>query len=122
MSLVVRNISFMTTDPERLADFWSAATGYTERRDSRDEILLAPHDWGFPRLTFQRIEAPRSTPGGVHLDLTADDMAREVERLVRLGATRLWSVDVEHSGTTTWTAMHDPGGNEFCVVQRPPAE
>lgn len=54
----------------------------------------------------------------MHLDLTAADMATEVDRLVSLGATRLWQVDATQSGTTTWTAMHDPDGNEFCVVQQ----
>ncbi len=119
MSLVLRNVTFMSADPGRLADFWSAVTGYTQRRDSDDEILLAPDDWRFPRFTFQRVTAPRSSPGRLHLDLTASDMAAEVERLIGLGATRLWTVDRAQSGTMTWTVLHDPDGNEFCVVQQP---
>ena len=122
MVLVVRNITFASADPGRLADFWSAATGYMQRRESADEILLAPDDWGFPRLTFQRVALPRSSPGRQHLDLTATDMTAEVDRLASLGATRLWRIDAAQSGTTTWTAMRDPDGNEFCVVQRPDSD
>ncbi len=122
MPLVVRNLTFSSVAPDRLADFWSAATGFTERRLSEDEILLAPGDWGFPRFTFQRVAQPSAPPGRLHLDLTASDMRAEVQRLVELGATVLWTVDAAQSGTTTWTAMRDPDGNEFCVVQRPADE
>ena len=122
MTLVVRNVTFLSSDPGRLADFWSAVTGYTERRDSEDEVLLAPDDWSFPRFTFQRAVSPRSRPGPVHLDLTADDMAAEVERLTGLGAVRRWTVEGAPSGAPTWTVMLDPDGNEFCVVQRPASE
>jgi hypothetical protein len=120
MPLAVRNITFTSHDPGRLADFWAAATGYTQRRDRVDEVLLAADDWSFPRLGFQRGDTPDPGPGRVHVDFTAADMEAEVDRLIGLGATRLWTVDVARSGTTTWTTMRDPDGNEFCVAQRPP--
>ncbi len=122
MSLVVRNITFASADPRRLADFWAAVMGYAQRRDGPEETLLAPDDWGFPRFTFQHVAAPARTPGRLHLDLTAADMDAEVERLVGLGAVRVRVVDVAQSGTTTWTVLQDPDGNEFCVVQRPSLE
>jgi hypothetical protein len=120
--LAVRNITFSSADPERLADFWAAATGYTRRRDSAEEVLLAADDWSFPRLDFQHSPTPTSGPGRVHLDLTAADMAAEVDRLIDLGATELWTIDTAQSGTTTWTTMADPDGNQFCVVQQPPGD
>ena len=120
MGLVVRNVTFMTTDPVRLADFWAAAMGYSQRRESEDEILLAPDDWSYPRFTFQRIAAPRVVPGPLHLDLDAANMPGEVDRLVSLGATRLRTVDAADSGSVSWTVLRDPDGNEFCVVQAPP--
>jgi hypothetical protein len=122
MPLTLRNLTFSSVDPARLADFWSAATGYTERRQTDDGILVAPAGWGFPRLTFQHVAAPATPPGRLHLDLTADNMDAEVARLTLLGATKLWRVDAAESGTTTWTAMRDPDGNEFCVVRRPVGE
>ncbi len=55
----------------------------------------------------------------VHLrTLFAEDPARG-ERLVGLGAVRVRVVNVAQSGTTTWTVLQDPDGNELCVVQRP---
>ena len=122
MTLVVRNVTFMSGDPGRLADFWAQVMGYTERRETEDEILLAPDDWSVPRFTFQHVDSPRSHPGPLHLDLTADDMLAEVERLVRLGAVSGRTVDAAESGTVTWTVMQDPDGNEFCVVQRPSSD
>ena len=118
----MRNITFAGADPRRLADFWAAVTGYSQRRDGAEEILLAPDDWGFPRFTFQHVAAPARTPGRLHLDLTAADMEAEVERLVGLGAVRVRVVDAAKSGTTTWTVLHDPDGNELCVVQKPRSE
>ncbi len=119
MPLALRNITFTSTDPKRLADFWAAATGYTQRRDSAEEVLLASDDWGFPRFDFQHSAAPPGSPGRLHLDLTTADMPAEVDRLTGLGATKLWTIDAAQSGTTTWTTMRDPDGNQFCVVQRP---
>jgi len=118
VTIAIRNVTFISTDPRRLADFWAAVLGYTQRRETEDEILLAPDDWSFPRLTFQRIPSPRSRPGPVHLDLTADDMVAEVERLVGLGAVRGRTIDAAESGAVTWTVIQDPDGNECCVVQR----
>jgi hypothetical protein len=122
MPLVVRNVTFSSRDPGRLADFWAAALGYPERHVAPDGILVAPADWGFPRITFQHVDDPPQAPGPVHLDLTADDMEAEVARLIGLGATRGETVDAAQSGTVTWTVMCDPDGNELCVVQRPANE
>ena len=118
----MRNITFVSANFEHLANFWAAVTGYTQRRDSEDEVLRAPDDWDFPRFSFQHAEAPAGSPGRLHLDLTAVDMAAEVDRLVHLGARSVRTIDVAESGTTTWTVMQDPDGNEFCVVQRPRAD
>jgi len=46
----------------------------------------------------------------VHIDLGADDMDAEVDRLMDLGAERVERIK-------TWTMMRDPEDNEFCVVQ-----
>lgn len=122
MSLSVRNITFTSANPEHLAGFRAAVTGYTQRRDREDEVLLAPNDWGFPRFSIQYAAAPAGGPGRLHLDLTALDMVEEVDRLVRLGARSVRTVDLTQSGTTTWTVMQDPDGHEFCIVQRPVAD
>ncbi len=119
MPLSVRNVTFTSLDPGRLADFWATALGYTERRDSEKEVLLGPSGWGFPRFSFQRgQQGPTEEQDAIHLDLTATDMEAAVSRLLALGATRLWTIPIAQSGTTTWTTMRDPDGNKFCVVQQ----
>ena len=49
----------------------------------------------------------------VHLDVAVADRRTEVARLIGLGA----SVEREADG---YTVMHDPEGNQFCVVEAPP--
>src|SRR5947209_416228 len=49
----------------------------------------------------------------MHLDLETDDIEAEVTRLEALGATR-WDHQAER-GWDFWV-LHDPWGNEFCVL------
>ena len=49
----------------------------------------------------------------MHLDLETDDVEAEVARLEGLGATR-WDHQAER-GWDFWV-LHDPWGNEFCVL------
>lgn len=112
--LFVRNVTFMTGDPRRLADFWSSALELPERVDKADEIVCADKDWRYPRLTFQRAADSDRRSCRVHLDLTADDRTNEVQRLTSLGASAVREVS-EDDGWS-WTVMTDPDGNEFCVT------
>ena len=48
----------------------------------------------------------------LHLDFRPADQAAEVERLLRLGATR---ADVGQRDES-WVVLTDPEGNEFCVL------
>jgi catechol 2,3-dioxygenase-like lactoylglutathione lyase family enzyme len=106
----LRNVTFMTTDPESLASFWAEALGLPERKYSPEEVLLADADWGFPRFTFQRIDDGRRAPAPMYLDLTPDDRAQAVARLTELGA----SEGATHGDSAfRWTVMRDPDGNEF---------
>lgn len=61
---------------------------------------------GRPRR--QLVSEPKVVKNRVHLDLRSEDIAAEVERLVRLGATELHRVGSR-------VTMADPEGNEFCV-------
>jgi catechol 2,3-dioxygenase-like lactoylglutathione lyase family enzyme len=111
--LQLRNITFMTDDPARLADFWQAALGLPERQTSVAEVLLADAEWGFPRFTFQQVRDAPHRPSALHLDLTPEDRISEVERLVELGAVE----GATHGDDDfRWTVMQDPDGNEFCVT------
>ena len=54
----------------------------------------------------------RSGKNRVHIDFGTQDREGEIERLLALGATR--GEDHTVPGLT-WTVLHDPEGNEFCV-------
>jgi hypothetical protein len=121
----LRDIVFDCVHPASLARFWATAL---------DGYAVAPHDdaeldrlraagvdgpeddptvlvvgaEGSPRLWFQLVPEPKVVKNRVHLDLVADDLASEVQRLVSLGATETHCVGSR-------TTMADPEGNEFCI-------
>jgi len=113
MAAFIRNVTFDCADPVRLADFWAGALGLTERNVKEDEVLIADAEWGFPRLSFQLVPEAKVVKNRVHLDITAERLDLEVDRLRDLGATVLKIVEREEFA---WVVMHDPESNEFCVT------
>jgi glyoxalase superfamily protein len=134
-------IAIDAADPHALNRFWSAAMGY-EMEDHHDlvkqlldsgqvtpdETIELDGRLAFktaaasrdpegvaPRLLFQTVPEPKTVKNRVHLDLHVGDERREneVERLIALGASRLWD---GQQGPNRWVTMADPEGNEFCVA------
>jgi predicted enzyme related to lactoylglutathione lyase len=66
------------------------------------------------RILLQQASDKKVSKERMHLDLEADDVEAEVERLEALGATR-WNHQTER-GFDFWV-LRDPWGNEFCVLQ-----
>jgi hypothetical protein len=127
-------------DPHQLVRFWAAAMDLEiEDHQAQIQELLAagfatPDDtvevdgklaWSTAaacrsedrrtRLLFQTVPEPKTTKNRVHLDLHvgAERRDAEVERLLSLGASRLWE---GRQGPHTWVTLADPEGNEFCVA------
>ena len=130
----LHDIVFDCRHPASLARFWAAVLdGYEvapyddaelERLrqkgifDPEDDpsVLVQPADAGRPRFFFQAVPEPKATKNRVHVDLRTP-AAAEIDRMVRLGAT---VVATEHRDDgVTWTLLHDPEGNEFCVDTEP---
>ncbi len=109
--------------PARLARFWAAALDDFEVRAYDDDEIARLAALGHTAETdpavildglhieicFQKVDPPPVAKNPLHLDLRAADRAQEVRRLANLGASL-----VEQLETHTW--MHDPEGNDFCVV------
>jgi hypothetical protein len=86
-------------------------------------IRIADPDGRGPTILFHRVPEAKTVKNRVHLDLfvTPVDKGREhhalvdteVGRLVALGATHRWTKADE---TDYFAVLHDPEGNEFCVV------
>lgn len=109
MTLSIGMVTIDCSDPQELAQFWTAALGTTVAADYGEFVFLA----GTPGLGLQKVPEPRVGKNRVHLDLHAEDRAAEVVRLTGLGA----SVLAEHSVPgLRWTVLADPAGNEFCVA------
>lgn len=104
-------------DPDRLRDFWVAATGYQPHGSAgRYRSATPPPGEDGPKLVFQQVDDPQTgTKNRLHLDIVVgDEVEAETERLLALGATKVTEL-IEEVGTF-WIVLADPEGNEFCLV------
>jgi hypothetical protein len=88
-------------------EFWAAALSAEPRViEQYPEFTGLIHAAALSTIGLQRLEsgAPR-----VHLDIETDDLAAEVDRLVRLGAH-------EVARPHDWVILQDPAGLPFCVL------
>ena len=107
-------------DLHRAIAFWSQALDYRPKREvapDDDFMILVPVEGDGTHLALDVSESPVQQHPRVHLDLYAGDaadQAREVERLVALGATRVdWDRYPEHPD---FVVLADTEGNRFCVI------
>jgi len=92
---------------DRASTFWKDALGTAARQGVQHpeyEVLEAGIGGVTGLLQCVGDERPR-----VHLDIHTDDVAAEVARLIRLGAT-------EAARHDDWVVLEDPAGLTFCVV------
>jgi predicted enzyme related to lactoylglutathione lyase len=106
------------TDPEALADFWSEALGYRKLGSFETYVVLVPSTPEFPPVVLQHVPEPKAGKARIHLDIRADDVHAEAQRLEGIGAKR---IDVGQADDAAWICMADPEGNEFCVCPGFPA-
>lgn len=102
-------IDCQSGDHEAAAQFWSQALGlqrgetYQEGDARYAELLNAP---GELHVEVQQVQHPSR----VHLDIEADDVDAEADRLEALGARKIGFVK-------RWWVMEAPTGQRFCVVR-----
>jgi len=97
-----------TDDLDDAARFWSRALGAPAKHAANLAIspyveLDMPADE--PYVEIQKVDHPSR----VHIDIESDNVAAEVERLEKHGATRI--VEIKR-----WVVMEAPTGQRFCVV------
>ncbi|WP_199430262.1 VOC family protein [Qaidamihabitans albus] len=112
MTLRLGMVTIDCADPRRLAGFWTSVLGGEIAADYDEYIVLTGGEQAGVNIGLQRVPEPKAGKNRVHLDLGTDDPAREIERLVALGARRVAEHDVPG---LSWTVLTDPEGNEFCV-------
>jgi predicted enzyme related to lactoylglutathione lyase len=101
-------------DPTALAEFWSAALGYTTLGGAGSYVMLIDESGVQPKVLLQAVPEGKQTKNRMHLDIEVGDIEAEAARLENLGATRV-APDQMHEHGTSWVLMTDPEGNEFCV-------
>ena len=109
-SIVIACVEF-----DRMVAFWREALHYVPREPAKDGwVVLRDPDGRPPNLSLNRVRKKRTGRSRLHLDLYTDDQRAEVERLIRLGATRYpW----RYRPGADFVVLEDPDGNLFCVVQ-----
>jgi predicted enzyme related to lactoylglutathione lyase len=101
------------------ATFWAGVLGHqiSERNVGEYEVS-SPGTRSTP-LYFMSVPEPKVVKNRLHIDITTDDqLDDEVARLVNAGAAL---IEMRQDPSTlenpdTWAVMHDPEGNEFCVL------
>jgi catechol 2,3-dioxygenase-like lactoylglutathione lyase family enzyme len=112
-SIVIRCYEF-----DKMLAFWQEALHYVPKEPAKGGwvILRDPGERG-PNVSLDQIPEKRSgNRARLHLDLYTKDQQGEVERLVRIGATRYpW----RYKPDDDFVVLEDPDGNLFCVVHVP---
>lgn len=133
-------IAINAQKPHDLCDFWAAALGFDVVSDPA--FVQSMVDQGFatmedtvthngvltwadgaacvdpegllPRMFFQLTPEPKVGKNRLHFDVQvgAERRQDEVDRIIGLGATKLWD---GNQGPHSWVTLADPEGNEFCV-------
>ncbi len=101
---------------DREVEFWRAATGWRFESGDSPEFAgkLYPEPGSSIQFLLQRLDPDDPAPTvRAHIDLGCDDREAEAQRLVALGAERLWDGD-------GWITLRDPAGLLFCATGNSP--
>jgi predicted enzyme related to lactoylglutathione lyase len=104
-------------DMDRAATFWAETLGYGREDeigpDQQFTKLEDPAGQG-PSVLIQRAQQIPHEPAPVHIDLYTNERDQHIERLLKLGASRVddWNYPDRHD----FVVLRDTEGNEFCVI------
>ena len=112
----VGSIVIDCNDFDRMRSFWQEALRYVPR-DPPEEwwVVLKDPDGKNVNVSVQQVPERRVGKNRLYLDFYTNDQQAEVERLLRIGATR-------HARTPEpdedFIVLEDPEGNLFCVIDK----
>jgi hypothetical protein len=93
---------------DKAVSFWSQALHLEASPETHaDGRYWTLRGGGDIQVLLQRVEWPSS----YHVDIEADDVDAEADRLEALGATKKRRIQ-------SWWVMRAPTGHDFCVVPR----
>ena len=99
-----------------MLSFWKEALRYTTDRPAQGGwVILHDPERKNTNVSLNRVSKGEKLEGRnwLHFDLYAEDQKGEVERLLKLGATRH---SQEYDPEDDFVVLEDPDGNLFCVV------
>lgn len=112
--LKIGAIVWGTRDLPRAISFWSEALNYKLHRNPDVDFAILVPEHGDGTQVSLNAAVTSDKPKRHHLDLFAHDQPGEVDRLLKLGATRVsWGYEAD----ADYVVLADPDGNPFCVVQ-----
>ncbi|MBI4218752.1 MAG: VOC family protein [Chloroflexi bacterium] len=136
MGLQLRDITIDCAHPQNQVRFWSQALGWqiqqvltgrvevtvfgkSERVVEESASLIGSGE-RCPRIVFVRVPEGKTVKNRLHLELVAEDLDAEVQRLVKLGGEIVDRRIRAPRGAPpiAWVVMKDPEGNEFCVNEQ----
>lgn len=115
MALDWEQVTVDAAEPRPLARWWAEVLGWVTTIDEDDEQEIRPAPDTTPGIMFVRVAEEKAGKNRLHLDLRPDDHDTELARVLALGATR---ADIAQ-GDVPWAVLHDPEGNEFCLLGGP---
>ena len=121
MALRLVQVNFKARDDSALGRFWAEALGWGVSSEGPGVTNVEPVGFVWPDpvavcVDVVTVPDPETVRYRAHLDLTSTSSAHQAElvaHLLELGAT---PVDVGQ-GDVPWTALADPEGNVFCVLE-----
>lgn len=114
MAVSLYHIVVDAHDLPALARFWTRVLDWKVLFEAEDEIVIGADEFAMPGMCFVPVGERKAVKNRLHIDLTPDDQAAEVERIIALGARR---ADVGQGPEATWVVLTDPEDNEFCVLR-----
>lgn len=116
--LKIGSIVILCYEFDRMLAFWKEALHYVHNEPVEGGwVILRDPDGRGPNVSLDQTPTRRSGKRSrLHFDLYTTDQQGEVERLVKIGATRYpW----RYKPDDDFVVLEDPDGNLFCVVEVP---
>ena len=112
--MYVGSVVIDCNDFDSMVAFWREALRYVPRIFEEDDwALLVDPEKEWVNVGIQKVPEPKQGKNRLHFDLYAEEPEHEVDRLLRLGATRF---DRESEPDEDFVVLEDPEGNLFCVI------
>ena len=123
-NLRIQCITIDCENPQKLAEFWSAALDWTITEADEIGVVIelldgSPEVGRIPDILFLKNPDNKSAKNRLHFDLRPINQDAEVARLEALGAKQI-EIGQADEPEATWIVMADPEGNEFCVLRARP--